>query len=283
MQNYIIRIKNKKVENMSQSPKIFNLSILKSILLVLGAYTFSYCLGLTFHEIGHALAYTIVGVTDIEIHVHPFALSYCSHGSRPTEVLPFTGSMGPLFNVVCATIVSLSLWRIRNPKLLPLLMWVGTAYIVEGVAMFMDIAGLPILTDWGKVIIIGGVSPVIIGIMGIVFITIGSIFMLLLLPLENVSHRDLFGRRYLITTSISVYFLLSVIYTSIFALYVLDNRLIAFFSTIIFNLLLTAIYKPIFPFLDRLSHTERSPISWSVVAIACGSALGIIIIVLVFF
>lgn len=268
---------------MTQSSKMFNYSLLRSILLVFGAYTFSYCLGLIFHETGHALAYTIMGVTDIQIHVHPFALSYCSHGYRPQEVLPFTGSMGPLFNVVCATIISLSLWRIRNPKLLPLLMWAGTAYIAEGVAMFIDIAGLPILTDWGKVIIIGGVSPVIIGITGSVFIIIGSLFMLLLLPLENVSHRDLFWKRYLITTSISVYFLLSVIYTAIFALFVLDNRLIAFFSTIVFSLLLTAIYKPIFPFLDRLSHTKTFPISWSEVKIALGSALGIIIIVLVFF
>lgn len=268
---------------MSQSSKIFNLSALKSILLVFGAYTFSYCLGLIFHETGHALAYTIVGVSDIEIHVHPFALSHCSHGFRPTEVLPFTGSMGPLFNILCATIVSLSLWRLRNPKLLPLLMWAGTAYIAEGVAMFIDIAELPLLTDWGKVMIIGGVSPVIIGIMGIVFIIIGSIFMLLLLPLENISVRDSFCKRYLITTSISVYFLLSVIYTSIFNLSVLDNRLIAFFSTIIFNLLLTTIYKPIFPFLDRLSHTNTSSISWSAVKIALGLAFGIIIIVLVFF
>ena len=133
---------------MIQSLKTSSSSLLKSILLVFGAYTFSYCLGLLFHETGHALAYTIVGVTDIEIHVHPFALSYCSSGLRPTEVLPFTGSMGPLFNILCATIVSLSLWRIRNPKLLPLLMWAGTAYIAKGVAMFMDIAGLPILTDW---------------------------------------------------------------------------------------------------------------------------------------
>jgi len=268
---------------MSQPLKTSSYSLLKSILLVFGAYTFSYCLGLIFHETGHALAYTIVGVTDIEIHVHPFALSYCSSGLRPTEVLPFTGSMGPLFNVVCATIASLSLWRIRSPKLLPLLMWAGTAYIAEGVAMFIDIASLPILTDWGKVMIIGGVSPIIIGVIGIVFIIIGSTFMLLLLPLENVSHRDSFWRRYIITSSISVYFLLSVIYTSIFATYVLDNRLIAFFSTIVFNLLLTAIYKPIFPFLDRLSHTETSPISWAVIIIALGTALGIIIVVLVFF
>ena len=262
---------------------MFNKSTLKSILLVFGAYTFSYCLGLIFHETGHALAYTIIGVTDIQIHVHPFALSHCSSGYRPPELLPFTGSMGPLFNIICATIVSLSLWRIRNPKLLPLLMWAGTAYIVEGVAIFIDIVDLPVLTDWGKVIIIGGVSPILMAIIGIVFLIIGSTFMLLLMPLENISHRDPFRKRYLIPLSISVYFLLSVIYTSIFDIDVMENRIIAFFSSIIFSLLLTAIYKPIFPFLERLSHTETSPTSWSVVEIALGSALGIIIIVLVFF
>lgn len=266
-----------------QSSKIFEISTLKSILLLFGAYTFSYCLGLLFHETGHALAYLIVGVSDIEIHVHPFALSYCSHGFRPTEVLPFTGSMGPLFHILCATIVTLSLWRIRNPKLLPLLIWAGTAYIAEGVAILLDIMDLPILTDWGKVIIIGGVSPILMGIIGITFIIIGSIFMLLILPLANISVRDSYLKRFLITTSISLYFLLSVIYSSIFDTNVLENRLIAFSSTILFNLLLTSLYKPIFPFLDKLSHTDTTPVSWFAIKIALGLTVGIVTIILVFF
>lgn len=58
---------------MIAASKGYEVSILKSMLLMLGAYTFSYCLGLTFHETGHALAYLIVGgISDIEIHVNPF-------------------------------------------------------------------------------------------------------------------------------------------------------------------------------------------------------------------
>lgn len=268
---------------MSEPSKIFKLSTLKSILLLLGAYAFSFCLGLTFHETGHALAYLIVGVSDIEIHVHPFALSYCSHGFRPTEVLPFTGCMGPLFNILCSSIITLAVWRKRNPKLLPLLICAGTAFLAEGVAIFIDIADLPLLTDWGKVIIIGGISPIIMGIIGALFLAIGSTIMLLLLPLVNISSRDSYLRRILKSIGFILYFIFSVIYVSIFDLNVLDNRLIALFSAIGFSFLLMAPYKPVFPFLDRISHTDTSIVNWSAVAIAFGSALTIIVIDLVFF
>jgi hypothetical protein len=64
---------------MNEPSKVYDFSALKSMLLMLGAYTFSYCLGLTIHETGHALAYLIVGgISDIEIHVHPFTESHVS-------------------------------------------------------------------------------------------------------------------------------------------------------------------------------------------------------------
>jgi len=88
---------------------------LKSILLLLGAYRFSYCLGITFHETGHALAYTIFGLSDIRIYIHPFALSYASGSPLTPEMMPFTRSMGPLFNLLCSSIVTLALWRKHNP------------------------------------------------------------------------------------------------------------------------------------------------------------------------
>jgi len=268
---------------MSEPSKIFELSTLKSILLLLGAYTFSYCLGLTFHEAGHALAYTILGLSDIRIYVHPFALSHCDRGPVPTEMLPFTGAMGPLFNIICSTIITLAVWRKRNPKLLPLLMCAGTAFTAEGVAIIIDIAGLPLLTDWGKVMIIGGVSPIIMGIICVFFLVIGTTIILLLLPLINISSRDSYLRRILISIGFILYFIFSVIYVSIFDINVLDNRLIALFSAIGFNFLLMALYKPIFPYLDRLSHTDTSTVSWSAVIIAFGAALTIIFIDLVFF
>lgn len=48
-------------------------------------------------------------------------------------------------------------------------MWTGTAYIAKGMAIFIDTIELPVLTDWGKVMIIGGVSLILIRILGIGF------------------------------------------------------------------------------------------------------------------
>ncbi len=268
---------------MSESSKIFHISTLKSILLVLGAYTFSYCLGLTFHETGHAIALSIVGASDIQIFVHPFALSHCSSAPINPELLPFTGSMGPIFNILCSTLVSIALWRKRNPKLLPLIMCAGTAFMAEGVAIFMSIMQLPILTDWGQVIIIGGVPAIIIGIIGIIFLIIGSTFLLLLLPLENISTHDSILRIISISVGFSLYFVTSVIYVSIFDPGVFVNRLIALIAATGFTMLLMSIYKPVFPYLDRISHTETKIVNWLDVGIALGAAFTIIIIDLVFF
>ncbi|MFX1380284.1 MAG: hypothetical protein ACFFA4_14445 [Promethearchaeota archaeon] len=268
---------------MSKNSKIFDLSTLKSILLVLGAYIFSYCLGLTFHESGHAIALSIVGISDIKIYVHPFALSHCESGPITPEVMPFTGAMGPLFNVLCSFIVTLSVWHKRNPKLLPLLMCAGTAFMAEGVATFISLIELPLLTDWGILIIIGGAPPIIIGILGIIFIIIGSIFLLLLLPLENISNHHSFWKLISISLGFSLYFLTSVIYVSIFDPSVLFNRLIALISATGFTIMLMIIYKPVFPYLDRISHTETKTVNWLDVGIAIGAASIIIIIDLIFF
>lgn len=268
---------------MYNSSKVIEISTLKSFLLVFGAYTFSYCLGLTFHEIGHALSYTILGLSNFRIYVHPFTLSHVSISYIPLTVMPFTGSMGPLFNLLCSSIVTLSVWRKRNPKLLPLLMCAATAFMAEGVAIIIDIISLPLLTDWGKVMIIGGVSPIIMGIISALFITIGSIIFLLLLPLENVFPNDSYWKRLLISLGYGLYFTISVIYVSFFDPSVLFNRIIALISATGFTVLLMSLYKPAFPYLDRISHTETSRVSWAAIGIALGAALVIISIDLIFF
>ncbi|MFX1321724.1 MAG: hypothetical protein ACFFAQ_08770 [Promethearchaeota archaeon] len=269
---------------MNEPSKVYEFSALKSMLLMLGAYTFSYCLGLTIHETGHALAYLIVGgISDIEIHVNPFTESHVSCSYVPIKFFPFTGAMGPLFNLFCSSIITLVLWRKRNPKLLPLLMLAGTNFIVEGVGILIDIGDLPMLSDWGKVMEIGGVSPIIMGIIAAVFIIIGSTIMLLLMPLVNVSLRDSYWKRVFISSGSILYFIFVVFYVSIFAPNLLEDKSIPLFSAIGFNILLMALYKPAFPVLDRISHTEISKVDWSAIIIAFGAAVAIISVDLIFF
>lgn len=52
----------------------------KSILFILGSFSFAWCLGLLVHESGHALAYTILGTKITRFSVHPFGLSYMRGG-----------------------------------------------------------------------------------------------------------------------------------------------------------------------------------------------------------
>ncbi|MFX1569241.1 MAG: hypothetical protein ACFFCV_12830 [Promethearchaeota archaeon] len=264
-------------------PSKFKNSTLKSMLLVLGAYAFSYCLGLTLHETGHAIALAIVGASNIRIYVHPFALSHASGEPLLPEVMAFTGCMGPLFNILCSCIITLVVWRKRNPKLLPLLMCGGTALTSEGVAIFMSLAQLPLLTDWGQVIIMGGVSPIIIGIIGAIFTITGIIMLLLLFPLENISTHNSFWKLLIILSGFPLYFIISVTYVFIFDPDVLTNRLIALLTTIGLTLLFASIYKPIFPYLDRISHTDTSKFNWSTIIIAFGAAAAIISVDLIFF
>lgn len=269
---------------MGESSKILGISTFKSLLLVLGAYTFSYCLGLTFHETGHAIANTIIGLTDVQIFVHPFSLSHTVYsGIIPTEFMPFTGSMGPLFNITCSLLITLVTWKWRDPKLLPLLMCAGTALTSEGIAMFMSLAQLPALTDWGQVIIVGGVSPIFIGIISFMFTFLGVLFMLLLMPMLNISSFDSYLRKLLITSGFTIYFIISVIYVGFFDPGVLQNRLIALIVNIGLIVTLNVIYKPAFPYLDKLSHTETSEVKWSTISIALGLAFAIISIDLIFF
>jgi uncharacterized membrane-anchored protein len=129
-------------------------------------------------------------------------------------------------------------------------MCAGTNFIVEGVGIFIDIADLPMLSDWGKVMVVGGVSPIIMSIIGAIFIIIGSTIMLLLMPLVNVSSHDSYWRRVLISSGSILYFIFIVFYVSKFVPNLLEDKLIPLFSAIGFNILLMALYKPAFPVLD---------------------------------
>lgn len=243
----------------------------------------SYCLGLTIHEIGHAIALSLAGASDIRIFVHPFSLSYYNNSSLPTDIMPFIGSMGPLFNLGCATTIILVLWRKRNPKLLPLLMWVGIAYFSEGVSIIMNISDISITSDWGKVIILGGISPIILGIIGVLFITLGCILILLLLPLENISPHDSIWRIGLTSIGFVFYFAFSLVYVLALDPINITGRLIALISALFLLIFITTSYKHVFHLLDRFSHTKISSASWYTVLIALGSGVAIIIIDFAFF
>ena len=113
---------------------------MKSFLLLSGSYVFAYCLGVTLHEIGHAIGYVLLDLPSPKIYVHPFTKSYSQLlVVVPDSVLPFTSLMGPLFNVLIGTIVMGILWIKRNPTLVPFIVMAPVAYFQEGVSIFIDL------------------------------------------------------------------------------------------------------------------------------------------------
>ena len=259
----------------------------KSLLLLLGAFSFAYSLGVTLHEFGHAIAYILLGLSDFRINVHPFNHSYTRYtGNVPIDYVKygvFTGSMGPLFNVTCATIITILVLRNRKPSLLPFALTGAVAYLQEGVSVFIGIIDLPLLTDWGKVIIYGNVSPVIVAIIGAIFITIGCILMFLLLPLVNVTPDDSFMRKLAIFSGIVVYFIISVTYVSVFDPQRVISRMIALVASVALVLILAASYRYIYPLLNRISRTDSLKVKWYDVRLAFGLSFVIIVSSLLFF
>ena len=271
---------------MNKTPRISESTALRSMLLIMGAWAFTWCLSVTVHEIGHAIAYSIVKLPDIKIIVHPFDLSHTTTSLDKVPFgRPFIDYMGPLFNLLCATVITLILWRKRSPFLVPLLMWPANAFLQEGVAVFIGIAEYfgGSYDDWGMVMR-AGIPPIVVAIIGILFIVIGIAFLNMLMPLMNISPTDPFWKRLMINLGgIMPYFILSVLYVSLFGpAWLVETRLIALVSAIFLVLLFTVTYKLLYPFLDRLSHTDIIEVKWSAARLALGLGATIVIIEILF-
>ena len=109
----------------------------------------------------------------------------------------------------------------------------------------------------------------------------------LVLSIVFILGLGIFSPKLLFLKEISLYAILFVIfvvfYVSIFAPNLLEDKTIPLFSALGFNILLMALYKPAFPYLDRISHTDTSTVDWSAIAIAFGAAFAIISVDLIFF
>ncbi|MFX1517137.1 MAG: hypothetical protein ACFFC6_12615 [Promethearchaeota archaeon] len=263
--------------------KDFSATTLKPFFFAFGSYVFCYCLGVTLHEFGHAITLTLFNVPDVRIVVHPFALSETRSGVIPTHLLPWSSVMGPLFNVFCGVLVSLIFWKKRSAYTLPFVMLGPVALLQEGVAVFIGLIDLPNLSDWGTVIIIGGVSPLLVALLGVVFLVTGILFFLLIFPLLHLSSEKSFVENLAIGSAFVMYSLLSVLYAALFDTFVLQWRIIAFFSSVILVTFIIAIYKPIRPYLDRISTTEVKPLNWNQVLVAFGFAFVMVSIDFIFF
>ncbi|NHJ46321.1 MAG: hypothetical protein FK733_00905 [Asgard group archaeon] len=248
------------------------LSGLKSSLFLFASLAIAHCLHLTIHEFGHAIAYKIMGYNIEKIFLHPFDVSQVTT-VNPMNFEVFGGLAGPLFDLIIATILFVSLWKIRRPMLLPLLLLGPFAYVVEGVSVIICVIDYPYLIgDWGDAIHAGVPIPVVITI-GIIFIIIGLLGMPLVFPLANISIEEPFIKRLTIKAGGFIgYYLLSFLFVVIFNKWAIKWRGIALGFSIVLALILSIIYKPLIKIYNRFTHTKPTEMQWSTIGITLGIA-----------
>ena len=247
--------------------------VLLPVLLLLGSFVFAFCLGEAVHEFGHFLVHRAYGV-NVGIRLDPFGGSMILSGSSaPREIWGITSLGGPLLNLTAGVIVSLSLWRIRKPLLLPLLLWGPIALIQEGVTF-----SLGMLTPGGdaRLIAAWGVPPGVLIGLGVLFFTAGIAMICWLLPLVNLSPPDPFGRKVIIVIGGMVTFMvLRLLLSGLRS----PDLLVENSVPLVFSLLLAAIvllaFGPLHSILNRISKTRLAEVTWppALFSIVLGSGI----------
>jgi len=248
--------------------------VLLPMLLLLGSFTFAFCLGEAVHELGHFLAHRAYG-TEVGIKLDPFGGSRILNGSSaPHETWGVTSAAGPLFNLMVGLTVSVSLWRYRRPALLPLLLWGPIALVQEGVTF-----SLGMLTSGGdaRLIVESGVpAPAILGL-GVLFLLSGVVAVCSALPLVSLSASDSFGRRFGVVAGGMVSFMvIRLLGSSVLSPHLAQENTVPLIFALLLAAIVAALYGPLHASIRRPGATEPTPVRWP--AVASAAALGVAMI-----
>ncbi|MCG3225668.1 MAG: hypothetical protein H7645_02010 [Candidatus Heimdallarchaeota archaeon] len=86
---------------------------------------------------------------------------------------------------------------------------------------------------------------------------------MVLIPTVFDVHTYSFTKRLLIVFALPIWYAISAIYSYIINNWLLKTKLIALGSCTGLVLLLMSIHKPLYPILDKVSHSETEVIKWS--------------------
>ena len=241
-----------------------NNNIGRIILLVASAFTFAYCFGVAVHEVGHVVAYQYYGIATEKLVLDPFGHSYMVPviENAAGELLQRSG--GSLFNIFCACCLSAVFWKKHNLYAFPILMWAGAAFIQESVAIILDILNGSTF-DWALVVK-EGISVYLVLLLSAVFMFIGCSIFLRLLAIAGVRPNYPITRIMMICLlGISPFFVLSLIYVSLFLVSEQDNwvfsKSIALGASILLSLIFSLLFKPLYPMLQKILPINTQSIS----------------------
>jgi hypothetical protein len=267
------------LRNLNAEPNSSQKSILMPILLLLGSFVFAFCLGEAVHELGHYLAHRAYGV-NVGIRLDPFGGSMILNGSSaPQEIMGITSLAGPLFNLLVGLVVSLSLWRVRKPILLPLVLWGPVALVQEGVTF-----SLGMLTPGGdaQFIVAWGVPSFVVIGLGILFLASGIAMICWLLPLVDLSPAESFGRKFAVVVGGMVsFFVIRLIFSSLRSSSPLLENTVPLVFSILLATLVASLYKPLNAILSRMSKTKLASVTWPATILSITLAAAMVLFQLV--
>ncbi|MBN2240801.1 MAG: hypothetical protein JW712_13590 [Dehalococcoidales bacterium] len=160
---------------------------LKSVILIFGSTAFSFNIGNTVHEFGHAIADRASGIplSDINMVIHPFYAPHMSiNGGIPDSMMGMPDAAGPLANVIIGLVFFALLWKKRNPYFLPLLLWGPLACVQEGIGQILTISSAG--SDSARMVA-AGFSEAAIIVVCIILLLLGIVLFALVIPVAGIS------------------------------------------------------------------------------------------------
>ncbi|MBN1963201.1 MAG: hypothetical protein JW910_01055 [Anaerolineae bacterium] len=257
-------------------------TLVRSSLLLFGAYAFAYSVLITVHELGHALVLRAFGVTDVKVVLHPFT------GSRTIwdatdEFIGTVDAAGPLAAILVGTIVTAVFWVWRRPVLMPFLLFAPVAYLTEGLSNFMQVALRSPGSDALRMIAAGVPESALIVFTVVIFLA-GIVVLLLLLPLLNLSPAAGFWEKALtLAGGLGGFMLLRVVYGLLVDDQALSRNGPQLAFALLMGVLLAALFRPAYRLLGRLARTAVMPVEWPASWVAVILGVGVVVIQLAFF
>lgn len=168
---------------------------LRTAALLFGSVAFVLTLSVAMHELGHLTMDRIHGL-DAALVLEPFRSSYTVLAEPwPADMSIWPVVAGPLANVVVGTLLFVALWGIRNPYLMPLLLWGPIALIQESTTAMVQMITREGGTDWMLIADAGVATSLIIGL-AVVGLAAGLGGLFLLLPVSGLLPESSLGTRF---------------------------------------------------------------------------------------
>ena len=253
---------------------------LKTILWLIGSFTFAFLLGELIHEGGHYLAHTYFRVPGIAVHLDPFG------GSRilgvktlPLREMGITTAAGPGLNLAAGMLASLLLWRCSRFIFLPLVLWGPVALIQEGVNLSLGLLSPGSDAQW---LVQWGIPAVFLSLIGVLFILVGTGLISSLLHRYVLKPERPFLERF------------GIVFLGMGFLMILRAAVSSFISPaaalenlipLVFSLLLASMISAMQPVWQKLNKSDppHPPVlSWSASFSALGLGLGILLVQIIF-